>query len=336
MDTVENRADGSALFILEAFDCDLWCPVAQAAIPISDANGLRAILGDVADSDPKLEYIYFLDDEQLTAFVATFNTYDPRQIGVADPEVRVYRRWPDVGNAPYLVHTGYELPLLLEGRKKLARMSSDCPGTFDGEERFDRWVANGVLHKEEVIERFEKPVGERLGWRTVYYTAKGEEWRIPAAKLLDAAAGKSGGWNEYFFRLEGMLFGYEDWQNDWWIQHLSERGALSGATYWCGVTAAGLAWTESAGLRALPPAESCLVLRAFHATSKTDLQRFMREHPEAAALLRFTVDGYAVSHVIDRRHAGPWKVESPRIPELNKILTKPVVVLARRGEDVDA
>jgi hypothetical protein len=96
---------------------------------------------------------------------------------------------------PYLVHTGYELPLLLEGRKQFARMSDAYPPDrhFD-EEKFDRYVAQGVLHKEVVVEPFERPY--RLedgrvfeGHRTVYYTRKGEEWRIPASKLLRAQTG---------------------------------------------------------------------------------------------------------------------------------------------------
>jgi hypothetical protein len=36
------------------------------------------------------------------------------------------------------------------------------------------------------------------------------------------------GWNETFERLEGMLYGYEDWQIDWWIAHLRELRRASG------------------------------------------------------------------------------------------------------------
>jgi hypothetical protein len=91
---------------------------------------------------------------------------------------------------------------------------------LEGEDRFDHWVAAGLLHKEEVLQPFsdgQKHAKGSLGHRTVYYTPKGEEWRIPASKLIWEAASKSGGWNEHFERLKGMLFGYEDWQNDWWI-----------------------------------------------------------------------------------------------------------------------
>jgi hypothetical protein len=36
-----------------------------------------------------------------------------------------------------------------------------------------------------------------------------------------------GGWNDTLERLEGMLYGYEDWQNDWWADYrrqLREEG----------------------------------------------------------------------------------------------------------------
>src|SRR5450631_3050074 len=127
------------------------------------------------------------------------------------------------------------------------------PMTFGGEHRFDHWVAEGVLHREEVIEPFDSPGNRYLGHRTVFYTPKGEEWRIRAHKLIWQASARSGGWNEHLERLEGMLFGYEDWQNDWWINHRILGGGFGGARLCCAVGAAGLAWIEAAGFRALPP-----------------------------------------------------------------------------------
>jgi hypothetical protein len=62
--------------------------------------------------------------------------------------------------------------------------------------------------------------------REVCYTRKGEEWRIQAWKLISAASRKSG-WNESFERLEGMLFGYEDWQMEWWVSHIREQKLFS-------------------------------------------------------------------------------------------------------------
>jgi len=126
-----------------------------------------------------------------------------------------------------------------------------------------------------------------------------------------------------------MLFGYEDWQNDWWIKTLLERGAFGGGTYCCAVTAAGLAWTESSGLRALPSIEAFLPVRTYWKTSDADLQEFLQQWPDRAAVLRFTAGGYATQHIIDSRRGGPWKVPGHQIPELNKHLNGAIVVVAR-------
>jgi hypothetical protein len=56
----------------------------------------------------------------------------------------------------------------------------------------------------------------------VYYTLTGEERRVSASKLIWDAAQKSG-WSADFERLEGMLLGYEEWQNDWWIAEYLKR-----------------------------------------------------------------------------------------------------------------
>jgi hypothetical protein len=99
-------------------------------------------------------------------------------------------------------------------------------------------------------------------------------------------------------RHEGMLFGYEDWQNDWWIKTGLERGAFGGATFCCAVTAAGLAWAESAGLRALPPTEPLSVITYWYErkTEDADLKQLLEAQPGSVAVLRFTVAGglYAI------------------------------------------
>src|SRR4029077_3616142 len=63
------------------------------------------------------------------------------------------------------------------------------------------------------------------GIRTVYYTPKGEEWRIPGYKLVWQAALQSR-WNEHFERMQGMLFGYEGWQMEWWIKRWRTLSAV--------------------------------------------------------------------------------------------------------------
>jgi hypothetical protein len=135
----------------------------------------------------------------------------------------VARATPRPVRGAYLIHTGYELPLLLEGRKKLAVFSDAYPPDEHWNERyFTPYVEKGVIHREIDIEPFDPPSvrkdGTRFdGMRTVYYTPKGEEWRIPAYKLVWQAALKSR-WNEHFERIQGMFFGYEDWQMEWWMK----------------------------------------------------------------------------------------------------------------------
>src|SRR5437016_14544253 len=139
-------------FLIEAFDLEQQCPVLQAMLPVNDPEALRAMLVGSADDDPELEWIYHLDDEQLAAIVAKFNvSFDAAQLDSKNLDICLFR-WQPSDQMPYLAHTRYELPLLLDGRKKLARMVNFYPPmTFEGEDRFDHWVAEGVLHREVVV-----------------------------------------------------------------------------------------------------------------------------------------------------------------------------------------
>jgi hypothetical protein len=323
-------------FILEAFDCDLWCPVAQTLFHVTDIASLRSILGADTDEDRELNRIYHLDDEQLATLVVRLGiAFDRSQFESTDLVMRLFRQ-DGLCKAPYLIHTGYELPLLLDGRKKLARMSDGYPPmTFDGEDRFDHWVAKGQLHKEEVLEPFDTPVRGYLGVRRIYYTPTGEEWRIPASKLIWEASSQAGGWNEYFERLDGMLFGYENWQNDWWIDVGLQGGRFGGMAFCCPVTAAGLAWIEAAGFRALPPVEgAALVIATYEADAKAELQALMFDKPDYAAVARFNVLGRHVREFIEFGRGGPWRVQPERIGELNRYLRGSVVIVARRDDFV--
>lgn len=325
----DHSPHASARFVLEAFDCDLWCPVAHTLLHVSDIEPLRSILGATADSDPELRLGYLLDDEELAALTARFGIGpDPSLLESADLVITL-RRLHSVSKAPYLIHTRYELPLLLEGRKKLAKMYHDYPPmTFEGEDRFDHWVGEGLLHREEVLEPFDDPIGGHLGFRTVYYTLKGEEWRIPATKLIWEASRKSDGWNEYFERLEGMLYGYEDWQNDW---HIGTW--LRGPRFCCPVTASGVAWIEAAGFRALPPiGDSALMIASSHADVKAELGALML-NPDHVAVVGFNVIGRYVRNIV-KPGSGPWCIEAERIAELNKNLKGLITIVAHRDGSV--
>ena len=125
-----------------------------------------------------------------------------------------------------------------------------------------------------------------------------------------------------------MLFGYEDWQNDWWIKTCSDRGAFGGATYCCAVSSAGLAWAESAGFRALPPVEAFLPVRAYWKTSDADRQEFLQQWLGSVAVLRFTAAARAIANIIDPR-GDAWEVPGHQISELNKHLKGAIMIVAR-------
>jgi hypothetical protein len=195
-------------FILEVVDRERLCPVLQSIFQVTDLNALHAILGNEAAGDPELLATYSLGADELSAINEQFHVgFQPELLGLPNINISLFkRRQGGMSPLPYLAHTGYELPLMLDGRKKLTKMSDGYPPwNFPGEEIFDRWVLEGRLHKEIAIEPFDGSNRQFEGLRTVYYTPKGEEWRIPATKMIWRAAKAAGGWNEHFERLEGML-----------------------------------------------------------------------------------------------------------------------------------
>jgi hypothetical protein len=321
-------APRSTHFILEAFDCDRWCPVLQALLHVDDLDALRAILDDSATGDPELRYTYHLDDADIAAIIARFDVaFDHRQLEASNLVVSLFRRRSRLDKTPYLVHTGYELPLLLEGQKKLAKMSAPYPPErFEGEDRFDHWVANGFLHWEEALE---PPCDTYPGHRTVYYTPRGEEWRIPAMKLIWHASGKAGGWNEYFERLEGMLFGYEDSQNDWSIN--SGDGYFRGERLCCAVTQSGMTWIAAAGFRALPPIDKpALAIMSYDIERESELRALIADDPDCAAIVRFNASGRILTELKPGGADGLWHLPATQIPELNKHLKGSVVICFQR------
>jgi hypothetical protein len=79
-------------FILETFDRELWCPIAQTRFHVDDVASLRAILGADADDDPELSHYYIPDDDQLAALTARFGArFDRSEFASADVEIALAR-----------------------------------------------------------------------------------------------------------------------------------------------------------------------------------------------------------------------------------------------------
>jgi len=205
-------------FILQAMHPEYGCPAFETMFVVDRLEELRELLGSDAEQDPDLEYFYTLESDDVAAINRRFDVgFDPMG------RTACLYKWTESRSFPYLIHTGYELALMIDGRKQFARMYEEYPPMrHHHEEYFAPFVAQGLLHKEVDIQKFDEPIHSRgrvlEGLRRVYYTRIGEEWRVAAWRLIEAASYKTG-WNDTFERLEGMLFGYEDWQNDWWLAY---------------------------------------------------------------------------------------------------------------------
>lgn len=108
-------------FILQAFDPEYGHPAFETMFVVERLAELQALLGAAADDDPALEMVYTLDPGDIDAINHRF--------GLAfDPGERVTRlaKWTSIHEPPYLVHTGFELVLMIDGRKPFARMGGEC------------------------------------------------------------------------------------------------------------------------------------------------------------------------------------------------------------------
>ncbi|MGO6755627.1 hypothetical protein ACC786_17490 [Rhizobium ruizarguesonis] len=167
---------GQARFILSAFDLNLWCSVLETKFAVDDLAAIQAIIDADIDDDPDFTGFYSIDSDELSGINERFDVgFDPASLNL--PQIEVWlereRKGRSLRDVPYLVHTNFELPLMLEGRKKLTRFTDVHLKT---EEAFDRWVEKGLLHKEVFLE----PIPESLkpyvidpdhgAIRDVYYT----------------------------------------------------------------------------------------------------------------------------------------------------------------------
>ena len=321
-------------FILQAIDPDYGHPSFESMFDVERPDELREILGIDAKTDPDFDRLYRLEPHEISALTRHFGLgFDPRGC-----ETTLTRR-KALRETPYLVHTGYELALMIDGRKQFARMHGDFypPVRFEGEDQFDRYVAQGILHKEEELDKFDEPTQLKdgrivEGIRVVYYTRRGEEWRIPAWKLISKAA-RTAGWNEHFERMEGMLFGYEDWQNDWWLDNVRRRGIRFGAvSLHLAVTEADLAAIDDAGGCALPLRTNPLELLGtiWEEADEDALRRLLKED-DLVAVVRFSVKACRfLDEVASDRHARLHALPAERTKDLNRLIVSDIEVVMRR------
>lgn len=198
-------------FVIEFVDPITECVSNEFVIETSNVVDLSEIVisggGDLRPSG-----VYDLNPENLDQIEALLGIQIERSFGAIQ-----LRSWGFNDDLPYVVHGDKELALMLKGEKPLAvffeRHPSDPGDSFIPEHLFAPYVEAGLFFASEFI------IADVRGGenRFVLYAAKGEEWRIPAYILLQKTVIFSG-WNAGFTRMEGSLLGYEDWQNDIFIE----------------------------------------------------------------------------------------------------------------------
>ena len=123
----------------------MGCPVLEARLQISDVPALRKLIGEAANDDPKLECSYVLDIDELDAVAALSDSpFQP------DRRLTTLTPWDSLRNVPYLIHTGFELPLMLDCRKPLAAFSDSVSWITQYLSRYDRFVEEGLDRKSVV------------------------------------------------------------------------------------------------------------------------------------------------------------------------------------------
>lgn len=311
-------------FVLQAYHPEYACPAFETMFTVERLEELQALLGPDARRDPEIRLRYWLEPADLAALSQRFGvTFDSGDRDVA------LLRWLSTREPPYLVHTGYELPLMLDGRKKLARFHHEYPPHDHGwEDQFDRFVEQGLLHKEVDVEPFEKPhrtAGGHVfeGLRTAWYTPKGEEWRIQAFRLIVKAGVP---WNDTLERLEGMLYGYEDWQNDWWEEYRRRKLSQFGTSLvYAALSPSELAAVEQSGFRALPALDRSLrVISSFDDDLTEDERRQL-----GSILIQFRVKASTFLCLMANPRERDHVVGAEQIKDVNALLLEKIEVIAQ-------
>jgi len=207
-------------FFLVAIDRNTHCVSHEVSFEIQSVSELSRVLQWDAQAFRRPE-IHELDHSE----VARLKEHYSIDFDLKDMLIEL-RPWNRTDALPYKVHTNRELAMMIAGSKPLAVFSDPHPSQpderFTPEQAFEPHVLAGhIVKREHIVPASENSRSQRrhnLGTRFVLYALPGETWRIEAYLLMRKTAEQCG-WSEGFERMEGSLLGYEDWQNDVYIEH---------------------------------------------------------------------------------------------------------------------
>ncbi|MEN9865903.1 MAG: hypothetical protein RL748_1493 [Pseudomonadota bacterium] len=215
-----NSSNDNRQFVIEFLDLESGCLKSSYKFSTNDISSLCAIIDpDVSDIPNGL--VYDLDETDLAKLACEFKIVLNEEDAINSP--CSLRAWRLTDGLPYEIHTGRELKMMLSGKKPLAVFSEYWPNStgyeFIPERHFAQYVADGTFSQYECIDTDTKMRRARY----VLFAVKGEEWRFNAYIMMRGIS-KKVGWNEGFERMEGELLGYEEWQNDAFIEMIYKPG----------------------------------------------------------------------------------------------------------------
>ena len=190
----------------------------------ADAGEIARALG-LRDAVIPGHVYYQLDRNDLTILSSLLGLALP-----ATDEEALLRRPQAIDAMPYLVHTDYELPLMLEGRKPFAYFCDDPESSWLEETRalFAPHVDAGtfLLGTFAFSRMCPTSTGGEKEQRTVYltYALPGEEWRFERFRQrCHQLFHNWRPWTAEDEREEGLLLGYSEEQCDWWLANRFRR-----------------------------------------------------------------------------------------------------------------
>ncbi|MFM0114707.1 hypothetical protein [Paraburkholderia nemoris] len=301
-------------FAIEPIHNALCFPV--ASFPIS-CETLDIVLAEV---DQKFEHLERAGQMLLAAecspkaasFLSGCVDFEPRFFGL-----RVCER--EKNAVPYLIHTGYELPLFLSGKKKLGWLDLHPDLNAFEEFRlecFENFVRSGLLRKQERLVKDKRGI-----WGQIFYTSPDEEWRLQAYEMAKSASGRAGGWSEGFEEMLGLLMGYGEDENRWWRDDCVRREVFpSGMRFYCALDRNDLDFIRNSGYRALPWVARGKYRMHFGANPGVEFyEKLLAETEGSAGVVRLVASLPQLKSVAVEVACQVYEVETKSVPQLNQM-----------------
>ncbi|MBW6421007.1 hypothetical protein KX729_06090 [Rhizobium sp. XQZ8] len=198
---IANNLMATETFILKFLSPETGCSAHELKFE-AEVEAIARLL--VVDVDDLTGAIYYLDSNERMAIGQLLGLPLPNW----DGDVQIDRpHWID--RVPYLVHTGFELPLMLDGRKPLSVFCDEKDWLLERLSCFRPHVEDC-----RIIGITQERADKSDGLIEVFFALPGEEWRIEAYIELERMPGP---WNNDKEHRQGLLLGYTEQQCDWWI-----------------------------------------------------------------------------------------------------------------------